>query len=261
MDKNKVKSVVECLLFVTNRPLGLDEMADITGEEPAELETLLGEMAQELESRQSALQIAKVAEGYQYASLPGFSYWVKKLFREQTTFRLSQSALETLSIIAYKQPITRAEIEEIRGVEVIGVLETLVERKLVKVAGRKESVGRPLLYATSPEFLRHFNLWKVSELPSLEDLAKEAELSKGQEVAPPVNVEVMQPPAEVSELMAASEAPSDSENPAIADGAQSSESESLEVAVVAAESPAASESAEVSEPSEPAEPKEDTPGA
>ena len=264
MDKDKVKSVVECLLFVTNRPLGLDEMADITGEDPAELETLLGEMSHELETRQSALQIAKVAEGYQYASLPGFSYWVKKLFREQTTFRLSQSALETLSIIAYKQPITRAEIEEIRGVEVIGVLETLVERKLVKVAGRKESVGRPLLYATSPEFLRHFNLWKVSDLPSLEDLAKDAELSKGQEVAPPVNVEVMQPPAEVSELMAATETPSDSDGSAVTESAEAPEAGPLEVAAVAVESPASSESSESSDASEfsgSPESKEDTPSA
>ncbi len=244
MDKDKVKSVVECLLFVTNRPLPLDEMADITGESPEELEALLGEMSQELEARKSAIQIAKVAEGYQYASLSGFSYWVKKLFRDQTTFRLSQSALETLSIVAYKQPITRAEIEEIRGVEVIGVLETLIERKLVKIAGRKESVGRPLLYSTSPEFLRHFNLWKVSDLPSLDDLAKEAELNKGQDVAPPVNVEVVSSPADAAEL-AASE-PMDAER--ADEGA---------VAAVAVEvsSPAESPEASVSEA------KEDEPGA
>lgn len=175
MDKEKLKNVLECLFFVTNRPLPMDELEDITGEDAKELEPVIEEMGRELSERKSALQIVRIAEGYQFASREGFGYWVKKLFREQTMFRLSQSAMETLSIIAYKQPISRHEIEQIRGVEVIGVLETLLERKLVKVAGRKETVGRPLLYATTQEFLRHFNLWKISDLPSLEDLAKEAE--------------------------------------------------------------------------------------
>lgn len=175
MDKEKIKSVLEALLFVTIRPLTLIELCEIAGETQNQILELLGELKNDLANRKSALQIVEVAEGYQLATCSGFSYWVKKLFKEQTTFRLSQSALETLSIVAYKQPITRAEIEEIRGVEVIGVLETLLERRLVKIAGRKESVGRPLLYGTTPEFLRHFNLWKVSELPSLEDLAKERE--------------------------------------------------------------------------------------
>lgn len=186
MDKEKLKGVLECLLFVTNRPLPLAELSDVAGESPEEVQALIQELKQEMEARKSALQIAEVGEGYQFASKEGYGYWVKKLFREQATFRLSQSALETLSIIAYKQPITRAEIEEIRGVEVTGVLETLIERRLAKVAGRKESVGRPLLYGTTPEFLRHFNLWKISDLPSLEDLAKEAEMKREAEVnAPP----------------------------------------------------------------------------
>lgn len=181
MDKVKLKSVIECLLFITNRPLSILELSEIAGETQENIQVILDELKSEMEARQSALQIAHVAEGVQFASQDGFSYWVKKLFRDQTTFRLSQSAMETLAIIAYKQPITRAEMEEIRGVEVIGVLETLTERRLIKVAGRKESVGRPLLYATTQDFLRHFNLWKVSDLPSLEDLAKEAERKRAEE--------------------------------------------------------------------------------
>ncbi len=184
MDNQKLKSVVECLLYVTNRALPLAEIADIAGESPEDVERTIAEIQAEMEARQSAVQVVKVAEGFQFATKEGFGYWVKKLYRDQTLFKLSQSALETLSIIAYKQPITRAEIEEIRGVEVIGVLETLMERKLVKVAGRRESVGRPLLYATAQDFLRHFNLWKISDLPSLEDLAREAERKQGQEPAP-----------------------------------------------------------------------------
>lgn len=178
MDKEKLKNVLECLLFVTNRPLSILELSDVIGETQEDIQSVIQEMKSEMANRKSSLQIVGLGEGYQLASQEGYGYWVKKLFREQTTFRLSQSALETLSIVAYKQPITRAEIEEIRGVEVIGVLETLTERKLIRVAGRKETVGRPLVYGTTPEFLRHFNLWKISDLPSLEDLAKEAERKK-----------------------------------------------------------------------------------
>ena len=175
MDNQKLKSVVECLLFVTNRPLSLLELSEIAGDTQENVQKAVDEIGADLASKNSSIQVAKVAEGIQFATNEGYGYWVKKLYKDQTLFRLSQSAMETLSIIAYKQPITRAEIEEIRGVEVIGVLETLMERKLAKVAGRKETVGRPLLYATTQDFLKHFNLWKISDLPSLEDLAKEAE--------------------------------------------------------------------------------------
>ncbi len=187
MDREKLKPILECLFFVTHRPLALEELVEMIGESEPEVLATIEEMSQDLEKRGSALQLSKVAEGFQFATKPGYSYWVRSLFKDLTTFRLSPSALETLSIIAYKQPITRSEIEEIRGVEVSGVLETLVERRLVKVAGRKETVGRPLLYGTSQDFLRHFNLWKLSDLPSLEDLAKEAErkLSEEQPVAVP----------------------------------------------------------------------------
>lgn len=184
MDREKFKNVLETLLFVTNRPLGLLELSDIAGETQEDVRAMVSEIGAELDNRKSALQVVGLGEGYQLASREGYGYWVKKLFRDQTTYKLSQSAMETLSIVAYKQPISRAEIEEIRGVEVTGVLDTLVDRRLVRVAGRKETVGRPLLYATTEEFLRHFHLWKVSELPSLEDLAKEAERNKGLEAAP-----------------------------------------------------------------------------
>ncbi len=175
MESSKLKSVLETLLFVATRPLTPAELAEVVGETPSAVSAVIAEMKEDFKNRGSSLQVADVAEGHQLATQSGYTYWVKKLFRDQTSFHLSQSAMETLSIVAYKQPITRAEIEEIRGVEVSGVLETLLERKLITIAGRKETVGRPLLYATTPEFLRHFYLWKISDLPSLEDLAKESE--------------------------------------------------------------------------------------
>ncbi len=181
MDKVKLKNVLETLLFVANRPLGLLELSDIVGETQEDVRAMIDEIQEDLKNKGSSLLIAALGEGYQMATREGYGYWVKKLFREQTTYKLSQSAMETLSIVAYKQPISRAEIEEVRGVEVSGVLDTLVDRRLIKVVGRKETVGRPLLYATTEEFLRHFHLWKVSDLPSLEDLAAEAERNKGQQ--------------------------------------------------------------------------------
>ena len=173
MDKVQLKQVLECLLFAANRPIPLSELVDICGENQPDIELILQEMQTELRDRKSSLQIAFIAEGVQFTILDGFNYWVKKLYKDQTTFRLSPSALETLSIIAYKQPITKAEIEQIRGVESSGVVEKLFDRRLVKIVGRKEAIGRPMLYGTTLEFLRHFNLWKISDLPSLNELALE----------------------------------------------------------------------------------------
>src|SRR3989339_2003273 len=177
METDQVKKIVEALLFATDQPLPVPVIKNILGElqEGQDLEKIIADIAGEYAGRGAPVELRFIAEGWQFSTKKEFSPWIRRLYREKTTFRLSVSALETLSIGAYKQPITRAEIEEIRGVEVIGVLETLLERKLVKIAGRKESVGRPLLYGTTAEFLRHFNLWKISELPSLEDLAKEQE--------------------------------------------------------------------------------------
>ncbi len=182
MENEKLKSVLECLLFVTLRPLTMVDLTEILNEPEEKIVGEIENIKRDLKTIESALQVVQVAEGYQMAIQEGYSYWVKKLFRDQLTFKLSQSALETLSIVAYKQPMTRAEIEEIRGVEVTGVLETLMERKLLKVAGRKEAAGRPLLYATTQEFLRQFGLWKISDLPAIDDLSKEAE-RKAQAVA------------------------------------------------------------------------------
>jgi segregation and condensation protein B len=120
---------------------------------------------------------------------------VRKLFAERMTMRLSTAAHETLSIVAYKQPITRAEIEEIRGVEVIAALETLLEKRLVRVVGRKESVGRPLMYGTTPDFLRHFGLKNLEDLPPLENFV--AQLAE-QQKAPETVVEVPSAEAETA---------------------------------------------------------------
>src|SRR5439155_17274263 len=138
---------------------------------------LLSSLADDYVQRSSALEVREIAGGWQFSSRPEFAPWIRKLYKDRLTYRLSSSALETLSIVAYKQPITRSEIEEIRGVEVTAVLDTLVERKLIRIAGRKETVGRPLLYATTSEFLRAFGLKRLEDLPSIESLIPPASSS------------------------------------------------------------------------------------
>lgn len=152
----------------------------------AQVRVAIGALKEKYSGHDAPVVILEVAEGWQFASNPIYAPWIKKLFKDHTSFRLSQPALETLAIIAYRQPITRAEIEELRGVEVIAALETLLERNFIKVAGRKETVGRPLLYATTHEFLRQFGLRSLEELPKLDALEQDepsngesAEVSSG----------------------------------------------------------------------------------
>ena len=170
----ELRRALESLLFITDHPLSAEQLGRITGIKDRErVSSLLGDIRRELEDKGSALQLLEVAEGFQMATRPAYAPIIRKLFAERMTMRLSMAALETLSIIAYKQPLTRAEIEEIRGVEVIASLETLLERRLVKVVGRKETVGRPLLYGTTMEFMRHFGLKSLEELPPIEKFAVE----------------------------------------------------------------------------------------
>ncbi len=178
MEISEVKQVLEALLFVSERPLSLKELKDIVKEDYADtanIENLLNELKTEYDSLNKPYEIKFVADGWTFATKTNFSPWIKKLYKEKNVLKLSPSALETLAMVAYKQPITRAEIDEIRGVESSGVLDTLLERKLIKIVGRKEALGRPLLYGTTQEFLKHFGLAHLSELPLIEDVPKEAQ--------------------------------------------------------------------------------------
>jgi len=172
METADIKKIIEVLLFVTDQPLPEAAIRYVLGELATgrDIEQLVKELAEEYAQGNRPMELRFIAGGWQFSTRKEFSPWVRKLYRDKTTLRLSNSALETLSVVAYKQPITRSEIEEIRGVEVSGVLETLLERKLVKIVGRKETIGRPLLYGTTQEFLRHFGLSHLSELPALEEL-------------------------------------------------------------------------------------------
>ncbi|MBI4249829.1 MAG: SMC-Scp complex subunit ScpB [Elusimicrobia bacterium] len=193
MSAEEMKDIVETLLFIAEYPLPLKRLVEILGHvTEAEVEPCVRLLQKEHEDRKSPLQVVEVAGGFQMATRPEFGPWVRKLYQSKMTARLSAASLETLSIIAYRQPITRSEVEEIRGVEAVSALERLLEKKLIRVAGRKEAIGRPLLYETTPEFLRRFGLKALQDMPNLE--AFKAKALETEQVAPPTPEPSAEPP-------------------------------------------------------------------
>jgi len=168
VDKELQKKTVEALLFLSEEPVKIDKLSIVLSISIDEAEALVGELKNDLASARRGLQIFEVAGGYQMGTLPELAPYIEKAFSEDVSSNLSTAALEALAIIAYKQPVTRIEIESIRGVRSEHVLENLLKRKLIKISGRKEGPGRPLLYNTTPDFLKYFGLKELSDLPSLE---------------------------------------------------------------------------------------------
>lgn len=172
----EVKSIVEALLFAAPEPLNLSRLEQlVSGAGPSgpasggkTVREALEELRRDYEDGRRSFRIVEVARGYQLKTRPEYAPWVRKLFQPRQYFRLSGPTLETLAIIAYKQPVTRPEIEAIRGVSVDGILRNLLERELIKIDGQKEVAGRPYLYRTSRRFLEHFGLNSTRDLPSLE---------------------------------------------------------------------------------------------
>jgi segregation and condensation protein B len=166
-----LKSIVEALIFASPEPLTIKTLTKLLASEPKEdIAAVIHELKADYQ-RPGGLSFVEVAGGYQIVTRAELHEWVRRLFHERTTQKLSVASLETLAVIAYKQPVTAPEIAEIRGVNTSGVLGTLVERRLVKVVGRKQVVGRPFLYGTTREFLERFGLNDISDLPRVEDMA------------------------------------------------------------------------------------------
>ncbi|MFH0947441.1 MAG: SMC-Scp complex subunit ScpB [Elusimicrobiota bacterium] len=166
----EIKKIIEALLFVSPSPLKLEVIIEIAEKSADEIHQAITELSKDYEEKQSPLQIVEIAGGWQFSTKRDFAPFIKKLFKEETTLKLSSSALETLAIIAYKQPITRAEIEQIRGVETSAVIRTLVEKNLVRNCGKKETVGAPFLYGTTQQFLIYFGINSTDDLPSIEEI-------------------------------------------------------------------------------------------
>jgi segregation and condensation protein B len=168
----EIKAILEALIFASPDPLTPKAIYKLLDNEPKEdVQAALQELKHDYD-RPGGLQLVEVAGGYQIVTRPDLHEWVRRLFHERSTQRLTVQSLETLAVIAYKQPITALEIGEIRGVSTSGVLTTLLERHLIKIVGRKQVVGRPFLYATTKEFLIRFGLNDIGDLPKIEDMAE-----------------------------------------------------------------------------------------
>ena len=168
----ELKAIVEALVFASPDPLTPKALFKLLESEPKEDVAAAIEALKKDYDRPGGLQLVEVAGGYQIVTRPDLHEWVRRLFHERTTQKLTVQALETLAVIAYKQPITALEIGEVRGVNTSGVLNTLLERHLIKIVGRKQVVGRPFMYATTKEFLIRFGLNELGDLPKVEDMAE-----------------------------------------------------------------------------------------
>lgn len=170
MEREDIKSILESLLFVADGPLSLQRIAEVLeGVEKAEIRSALDELQAELEATRRGVRLVEVAGGFQMRTAKVNADWLKKFLGGRPA-RMSRPTLETLAIIAYRQPITKAEIEAIRGVDVDGVINTLLDRNLIRAVARKDVPGRPFLYGTTPVFLQLFNLKDLTHLPTLKEM-------------------------------------------------------------------------------------------
>ena len=176
MDKNKisngVKSVIEALLFASEKPLTIEQVKNVLDNlEGQQIRQLIEELRAEYEQSNRGIRITEIAGGFQMVTQPTLAVFLKKLFKSRHVERLSKPALETLAIIAYKQPVTKLEIESLRNVNVDGVVRNLLDKDLIRIAGRRKAPGRPFVFGTTRQFLEYFGLKSLGELPKIEEFS------------------------------------------------------------------------------------------
>lgn len=167
MERQEAKMVIEAILFLHEEPVKAEKIGELIALSCEEVEELLREMKRDFFEGGRGLQVYETAGGYHLGTLPEFAPYLEKIFGENISHHLTSASLETLAIIAYKQPVTRLEIESIRGVKCDHLLEKLLKRKLIRISGRREGLGRPLIYSTTVDFLKYFGLKDLKELPPL----------------------------------------------------------------------------------------------
>ena len=172
-DRQSQKAQIEAVLFLSVEPVSPADLKEVTGLHESDLKAMFDELTEEYAARGGGILIARIAGGYQFIQNPAHSEWVRALRRSDKAQKLSMPALESLAIIAYKQPLTKAEVEDIRGVNSDGVIKSLLDKRLIKIVGKKEAPGKPILYGTTREFLQYFGLNDLAELPTLKDLERE----------------------------------------------------------------------------------------
>jgi segregation and condensation protein B len=176
VDEDGLKKIIEALIFASDKPLAIKQIKDIIGDTDTRLiRKLVNDLKQEFSQDQRSFNISEVAGGFQFSTDPAYARWLKKLYKIKQSDYLTGPSLETIAIIAYRQPVTKADIEFIRGVAVDGVINNLLQKGFVKVVGKKDVIGRPYLYGTTDLFLQYFGLNSIEGLPALSDF-KEADL-------------------------------------------------------------------------------------
>lgn len=170
MAEDNLKAAVEALIFASEKPLTLEQAKAVLGLGTDEIRKVIEGLKSDYENARRGIYITEIAGGFQMVTAAEFATFVKKLYKQRRVDRLSKPALETLAIVAYKQPVTRSGIESIRNVNIDGVMKSLLERNLIRSSGRKKAPGRPKLYATTSQFLEHFGLKSLEGLPKIESL-------------------------------------------------------------------------------------------
>ncbi len=179
-EPDEVKSILEAILFAASEPISIKQLSQILSDVSSrQIRPLLMQLRDEYDESKRSFQLIEIAEAFQICTRPEYHGWIEKFYTRQVRVKLSPSALEALAIVAYKQPTTRAEIEAIRGVNSDSVVNSLIEKGLIRIAGRKPGAGRSLLFATTDTFLEQFGLKNLSDLPTMEEI--EQVLSQAQD--------------------------------------------------------------------------------
>ena len=181
MAQDNNRAVIEALLFSSDKPLSIEQIKNVLDNLQAqEIRSMLGELNLDYESSNRGIRITEIAGGFQMVTAPTLAPFLKKLYKQRNVEKLSKPALETLAIIAYKQPLTRLDIESLRNVNIDGVMKSLLGKDLIRVTGRKKSPGRPKVYGTTRQFLEYFGLKSLEELPKMENFSKLAQNKEGE---------------------------------------------------------------------------------
>ena len=170
MEENNLKSTVEALIFASEKPITVEQIKKVlVGLDALSINKIITELKDDYQSQNRGLRIVEIAGGFQMATCSNFAPFLKRLFKNRYSDKLSKPALESLAIIAYKQPLTKSEIESLRNVNVDGVMKSLLDKNLIRICGRKKIPGRPFVFGTTREFLEHFGLKSLQDLPKMED--------------------------------------------------------------------------------------------
>lgn len=201
MEENNLKSAIEALIFASEKPITIEQIKKVLDNlDTLTINKIIDELKNDYEVANRGIRIVEVAGGFQMITSAAFAPFLKKLFKSRYADKLSKPALESLAIIAYKQPLTKSEIESLRNVNVDGVMKNLIDKNLIRVCGRKKVAGRPFVFGTTREFLEHFGLKSLADLPKIEDFTVMAEKKESESTIEPLSQEDLEEKNETEKI-------------------------------------------------------------